>query len=575
MKKSGVFSLLGAVVLFVTAACGGGGGSASATPEGTVSYPLLSKSMKNEAAFIPSQCYTVTEGESGEKFNPCYSCHKNSVEPNYTNDDDLQETYTFAEYANTNHWTNLFVDRTNAVAAQSDSEILSYVRQDNYKSSDGKIILAEKLKNVPKEWDYNGDGTWNGYTPDCYFNFDSEGFDKNPSGGYTGWRAYAYAPFLGTFWPTNGSTDDVLIRLSDIFMKDESGNFSLEVYRINLAVVESLIKKKDIAIDTVDETTYGVDLDKNGSLGTASVIEYDWLPTAGRYMYYVGLAKTKLAAGEVHLAAGLFPEGTEFLHSVRYINVTDGGDIAMASRMKELRYSKKLLWMTYSDLEYEAYGEFKEEYDFPNRLSVYYGDIENGLGNPQGWAFQAFIEDAKGDLRPQTYEETVFCMGCHTRLGATSDTVFTYSRKYEDASNKRGWFHWTQKSIKGTPEHKVAYEGKGEQYEYTMYLQQNIAGDEFRDNDEVKAKFFNADGTLKADMVTALHSDVSVLLFPSASRALTLNKAYRSIVKEQSFVYGRDANVKPVTNVHKTISPQDKPTGLTDFILSTATSLIY
>jgi hypothetical protein len=231
--------------------------------------------------------------------------------------------------------------------------------------------------------------------------------------------------------------------------------------------------------------------------------------------------------------------------------------------------------MTYSDLEYEAYGEFKEEYDFPNRLSVYYGDIENGLGNPQGWAFQAFIEDTEGDLRPQTYEETVFCMGCHTRLGATSDTVFTYSRKYEDASNKRGWFHWTQKSIKGTPEHKVAYEGKGEQYEYTMYLQQNIAGDEFRDNDEVKAKFFNADGTLKTDMVTALHSDVSVLLFPSSSRALTLNKAYRSIVKEQSFVYGRDANVKPVTNVHKTISPQDKPTGLTDFILSTATSLIF
>ncbi|WP_303851638.1 hypothetical protein [Seleniivibrio woodruffii] len=575
MKKTGVFFLLGAVLLFVTAACGGGGGSASPTTEGTVTYPLLSKSVKNEAAFIPSQCYTVTEGENGEKFNPCYSCHKNSVEPNYTNDDDLQETYTFAEYANTNHWTNLFVDRTEAVVAQSDSEILSYVRQDNYKSSDGKIILAEKLKSVPKEWDFDGDGSWGGYTPDCYFNFDSEGFDKNPSGGYTGWRAYAYAPFLGTFWPTNGSTDDVLIRLSDIFMKDEGGSFSLDVYKINLAIVESLIKKKDIAIDPVDETVYGVDLDKNGSLGTASVIEYDWLPTAGRYMYYVGLAKTKLAAGEVHLAAGLFPEGTEFLHSVRYINVTDGGDIDIAPRMKELRYSKKLMWMTYSDLEYEAYDEFKEEYDFPDRLSVYYGDIEYGLSNPQGWVFQAFIEDAKGDLRPQTYEETVFCMGCHTRLGATSDTVFTYSRKYEDSSNKRGWFHWTQKSIKGMPEHKVAYEGKGDQYEYTMYLQQNIAGDEFRDNDEVKAKFFNADGTLKTDMVNALHSDVSVLLFPSSARALTLNKAYRTIVKEQSFVYGRDANVKPVTNVHKTISPQDKPTGLTDFILSTATSLIF
>jgi hypothetical protein len=575
MRKLGVFSALAAIALFVTAACGGG--SAAAVPDTTTAVvnPLFSKSMVNKAAFIPSQCYTITEGSNGEKFNPCYSCHKTSAEPNYTNDDDLQETYTFAEYANTNHWTNLFVDRTAAVAAQSDSEINAYVRQDNYKTSEGKIILAEKLKTVPAEWDFNGDGKWGGYTPDCYFNFDSEGFDKSPSGGYTGWRAFAYAPFLGTFWPTNGSTDDVLIKLDDIFMQDSAGNFSLEIYKINLAIVESLIKKKDIAIDAVNEATYGVDLDKDGNTGTATLIKYDWLPTAGRFMYYVGMAKDKLAAGSVHLAAGLFPENTEFLHSVRYINVTDGGDIAIAPRMKELRYAKKVVWMTYSDLEYETYAEVKEEYDFPDRLSVYYGDMEHGLSNPQGWAYQAFIEDKNGDLRPQTYEETVFCMGCHTRTGATSDTIFTYSRKYEDATAKRGWYHWSQKSIKGTPEHRVDYGAKGVQYEYTTYLQQNVAGDEFRDNEEVKAKFFNSDGTLKADMVTALRSDVSVLLFPSASRARTLNKAYRSIVMEQSFVYGRDANVKPVTNVHKTISEQDKPTGITDFILSTATSLIF
>ncbi len=64
---------------------------------------------------------------------------------------------------------------------------------------------------------------WSGYTPDCYFNFDDEGFDREYNGTYTGWRAFAYYPFLGTFWPTNGSTDDVLIRLSDSFRKKAGG----------------------------------------------------------------------------------------------------------------------------------------------------------------------------------------------------------------------------------------------------------------------------------------------------------------------------------------------------------------
>ncbi|WP_415238681.1 hypothetical protein [Seleniivibrio woodruffii] len=572
MKRPGVLVMIGAAVMAFAVACGGGG-SSSAENETAGKYPLLSKAMQNRAAYIPSQCYTITEGEAGQKFNPCYSCHKNSAEPNYNNDDDLQEAYTFAEYANTNRWTNLFKDRTAAVAAQSDSDILAYVRQDNYKSADGRIILAEKLKSVPAEWDFDGDKKWDGYTPDCNFSFDSEGFDRTSSNGYTGWRAYGYAPFLGTFWPTNGSTDDVLIRLAEIFRQDENGNFSTAVYKINLAIVESLIKKKDIAINAVNETLYGVDLDKNGSLGTAAIIKYDWLPSAGKYMSYVGRAKAELAAGRVHLAGGLFPEGTEFLHSVRYIDV-NGGEISMSARMKELRYAKKMGWYTYSDLENAAYAELKEEYDFPTRLSVYYGDIESGLSNTTGWIYQGFIEDAAGDLRPQTYEETVFCMGCHTRLGATSDSIFTFGRKYEDAS-KRGWYHWTQKSIKGTPEHQAAYDGKGVQYEYEMYLKQNLAGDEFRENEELKAKFFNADGSLKTDAVNAMRSDISVLLFPSSSRALMLNKAYRVIVKEQSYIYGRDANVKAVTNVHKTVSPQDKPTGITDFILSTASSLIF
>jgi hypothetical protein len=44
-------------------------------------------------------------------------------------------------------------------------------------------------------------------------------------------------------------------------------------------------------------------------------------------------------------------------------------------------------------------------------------------------------------------------------------------------------------------------------------------------------------------------------LFASEQRALTLNKAYRVIVREQSFVDGRDATVTAAGNVHSSVEP--------------------
>ena len=49
------------------------------------------------------------------------------------------------------------------------------------------------------------------------FDFDDEGFDHAPDGTPTGWRAFAYMPLPSTFWPANGSTDDVLIRLPEAY----------------------------------------------------------------------------------------------------------------------------------------------------------------------------------------------------------------------------------------------------------------------------------------------------------------------------------------------------------------------
>jgi hypothetical protein len=514
----------------------------------------------NEAAYVSSQCYTKTEDENGGVHNPCFSCHVESDAPNYINDWELQTAYDFSTYTAKNRFSNLFKDRTEIVAQISDKEILEYVKEDNYKAEDGTITLAKKLQTPSSAWDVDKDGVWDGYVPDCYFNFDEEGFDKDPSGEYTLWRAFAYYPFLGTFWPTNGSTDDVLIRLASEFAQDQNGNFDLEVYKINLAIVEAMIKGKDIEIGGVDETTYGVDLDKDGSLSIADTITYVWEKPSydsstqklnDFSMSYVGLAKSMLESNEHLIAPGLYPEGTEFLHSVRYIDVDENNSVSMAPRMKELRYGKKTAWNNYGKLFNAADAEAKEKAAFPDRLRNIAGDSEKGLQSGTGWVYQGFIEDANGELRPQNYEENLFCMGCHGGIGATVDTTFVFARKFDANATMRGWYHWSQNEngFKNIAEPKRA-DGKGE---FTLYLEQNHAGDEFRANDEVMQKFFDTNGTLKANEVAKMQNDISHLIVPSANRTLELNKAYKVIVEEQSYIYGRDAHIKPLENVHRDV----------------------
>jgi len=60
-----------------------------------------------------------------------------------------------------------------------------------------------------------------------------------------------------------------------IFQEDEDGKFNVEVYKINLAVVEAMIKETNITIEATDETRWDVDLDKDGQLSTATRIIYD------------------------------------------------------------------------------------------------------------------------------------------------------------------------------------------------------------------------------------------------------------------------------------------------------------
>lgn len=503
--------------------------------------------LSNPAAVTPPQCYTKTENAVGPASNPCYVCHTSSEAPNFTNDLDLQLVYDFAAPARENRWHNLFKDRSKYLGSVSDKAILNYVREDNYRAQNGRIPLAETLtKQLPAHWDGNRNGTWDGYVPDARFDFDSEGFDRDGKGQLTGWRALAYTPFPGTFFPTNGSTDDVLIRLPAIYRNDEQGNSSRVVYRVNLAIVEALIKRADVAIEAVDEKLLNVDLDKNGELGRATKIVYDWAPREQRFMSYVGEARLAQQKKAAPLSGGSYPLGTEFLHSVRYLDVGADGEVRMAPRMKELRYARKVRWVNYFQHRELAADELKDAHDFPDRLEPVVGDIERGVSNRRGWRYSGFIEDAHGALRPQSFEELATCTGCHGAIGAHIDGGFAMTRKLDAADSfRRGWYHWSQKPVSGIRE-PLREDGRGE---YAFYLQQVGNADEYRSNAEVRARFFSEDGSLKTAMLERLAADINTLIMPSPRRALDLNKAYRAIVEEQSYREGRDAVLTPRENL--------------------------
>ena len=77
-----------------------------------------------------------------------------------------------------------------------------------------------------------------------------------------------------------------------------------------------------ITLPPVDERIVAADLNGDGVLGEAREIV--------RRETYLG------AASDHPVTRMIYPEGTEFLHSVRYVGVS-GDEIAPARRMKELR----------------------------------------------------------------------------------------------------------------------------------------------------------------------------------------------------------------------------------------------
>lgn len=472
----------------------------------------------NREGVIPPQCYTQTKGIN----NPCYVCHQNSRtgRENTMNDGALQIAYSFSDEGMTNHWKNLFQDRTQAVAAISDKAILDWVNQDNYSE------LAQRLTQA----DYKG------WIPDLKNltqgkkTFDQYGFAKDKSG----WVAFNYKPFPSTFWPTNGSTDDVMIRLPKIYQQNIQEKYSQDVYRANLAILEVNIKGfSKIGSLPINEKNIGGDLNQDGKLSIIREIK--------KVDQYVG------AAHKEFIDTHLYPKGTEFLHTVRYLGFDKKGLIVNSNRMKEVRYMRK--WKAYPKSvyarKYQLEGFEKEAGNLPGYHLI--GD--HGLDNGTGWSVSGFIEDSHGRLRGNTFEENFFCMGCHNTVGSTIDKTFSFARKIDGA---KGWGY-----INLHQQQDVATYGE-KQGEFLTYFERVGGGDEFRSNEEMLTKWFDQQGQVKRDAVQSVKS-LHELITPSRERAMILNKAYKTIVMEQSYIYGRDARITAPLNVYKKVDNETAP----------------
>lgn len=489
----------------------------SAVPKKLSVHPVAA--MYNREAVIPPQCYTQTESVH----NPCYVCHQNAIDgrENVMNDGELQETYSFSNAGLKNHWKNLFIDRSDKVAAISNNEIELWIKQDNYSELEGRLKATEfsgwipDLKNL-----HLGAGA-----------FDDEGFAKDGSL----WVAFNYKPLPSTFWPTNGSTDDVMIRLGERFRVNKQKQFSIDIYKANLAILEANIKGvKRISSWAINEKETGVDLNQDGKLSVINSIT--------KVDSYVGLAEDE------YLDTHLYPANTEFLHTVRYVGIDKNGDVYNTPRMKEVRYMKK--WQIYAKPVLARHYQLESFEKEAGNLPGYHKVGDYGLDNGNGWSIHGFIENKSGRLRSATYEENFFCMGCHNSVGATIDKTFSFARKVDGA---KGWGYI---NLKGMPDAPNMGEDLGE---IASYLERVGGGGEFRSNTEMEARWFDASGKVDKQKLAAA-KDVHDLIVPSKERAMQLNKAYKVIVDEQSFVYGRDATVTPPKNVYKQVDNETSPT---------------
>ena len=245
--------------------------------------------------------------------------------------------------------------------------------------------------------DPTGNGT-HGY-------IDAQGFVRDEQGGYTGWRAINFFPY-GIFTPLTGSVSGVYLRLPRPFMTLDGG-LDMAIYASNLELLERTIKNQPFS-----QTAYYGD------------------------------------AANISVHKGFYPVGTEFAHPLHYVDLQADGEEGerldgvvdhrgmtyefpgtRAKRVKEIRYMYK--WQEV------GIDELADDHDGHSEFEGFLGREGQGwVDNDAGWILAGFIEDRAGQLRPQTTEELVQCIGCHGNVGNTVDAVWSFQRKLPGAS---GW----------------------------------------------------------------------------------------------------------------------------------------
>lgn len=402
-----------------------------AAGKGPVEFRQLSgadyKPSYNEDPAIPVQCWVET-GYGTQ--NACKYCHTNYLanrgHGNAFPIGEDQLRYSFPNpRLNRVNWPNVLhpqriAERLKAESIASpqpvDPENLDYVRADNWRaaytaarsagdnswnnaSKSGHPLQLMPALNPDNLYPYDAgnptDGGRHGY-------IDDKGFVHDTKNGYTGWRAINFFPYA-IFTPLTGSVSGIYIRLPRQFMT-KNGKFSAATYIHNLEQLESNIKNR---------------------------------PTG--FSHYIGDARA------IPIKPGFYPVGTEFAHPLHYVDLAADGERGTSldgvigaahsdyefpgtrsKRVKEIRYLYK-----WKDVSVDDIGENEE------LAGQVIGKPGQGwIDNKAGWILAAYIEDRGGALRPQTTEELLQCLGCHSSVGNTIDAVWSFQRKLPGL---RGW----------------------------------------------------------------------------------------------------------------------------------------
>ncbi len=383
---------------------------------------------ENPYANIPAQCYIET---SYGMQNACLFCHSNAAARQSLGNTtpqaglspvlgNLQLEYAFGAAdrfgpsPNVNPWENtISPERLEAAFDALDInatawDMQAYIKTDNWQNAyDKKRGDKQQSNSTIKDDPFR---LFPALNPEA-LPADMDGFVRTSRteealftdtlGDNTGWRAINFMPY-GIFTPHTGSVSGVYIRLAPKFMKDKEGQFDINTYKKNLELLEQAIQ------DRIEDNA----------------------------THYTGLAHDE----ELH--RGLFPLKTEFAHPLHYVDVEADGKHSKypgtrSNRVKEVRYMYK--WQ----MHYTSEPIAKEE-----NGPLYYNEKEAWIDNGAGWRMSAYIEDKEGELRAQSPEELLQCVGCHSSrygfepeqfssgTGNTIDTVWSFSRKF---AGDLGW----------------------------------------------------------------------------------------------------------------------------------------